>query len=96
MKNLARRLAELAGKVWRVLVQVQRDKATGMLEFELKELQNVFALTLVGSFVGLPSPPAAVTFELLPFLDQELRVLISRADLAQDPLGALMGMLEID
>jgi hypothetical protein len=90
------RLIEFLGKAWRVMVQVQRDKATSMLEFELKEIQNVFALTLIGSFVGQPSPPAAVTFELLPYLDDELRVMFSRADLAQDPLGSLMGMLEID
>jgi hypothetical protein len=34
--------------------------------------------------------------ELLPYLENELRIMIARADLAQDPLGALMGMLEID
>jgi hypothetical protein len=29
-------------------------------------------------------------------MEKELIVLIARADLAQDPLGVLMGMLEID
>ena len=38
----------------------------------------------------------AVAVELLPYLEDELRIMIARADLAQDPLGALMGMLEID
>ena len=81
---------------WQVLVQVQRDKATGMLEFELKELENIFTLLLFGSFVGLPAPPSAMAFELMPYLEDEIKLMISRADLAQDPLGSLLGMLEID
>ena len=83
-------------KVWRVVDQVQRDKATGMLEFEIKELENIFVLLLYGSFVGLPSPPTAMAFELMPYMEEEIKLMISRADLAQDPLGALLGMLEID
>jgi len=79
-----------------VVAQVHRDKASGMLEFELKELENFFMLLLLGGLVGIPSPPAAVAVELLPYLEDELRLMIARADLAQDPLGALMGMLQID
>lgn len=85
----------LAG-AYRVIRQINRDKATGMLEFELTELQNLFALMILGSLVGLPAPPPAVAFELLPFLEDEIRVMTSRADFSQDPLGALVGMLEID
>ena len=81
---------------WKTFIQVQRDKATGMLEFELKELENIFVILLLGSFVGLPSPPAAMSLELMPYLEQEIRIMVVRADFAQDPLGALLGMLEID
>lgn len=77
-------------------IQVQRDKATDMLEFELKELENIFVILLLGSFIGIPSPPAAMSLELLPFLEEEIRLMTVRADFAQDPLGALMGMLDID
>jgi hypothetical protein len=87
---------EYARQALGVVAQVHRDKASGMLEFELKELENFFMLLLLGSLVGIPSPPAAVAVELLPYLENELRLMIARADLAQDPLGALMGMLEID
>ncbi len=79
-----------------ILLRVQRSKASGMLEFELKELENAFMLLLLGSLVGHPSPPAALAAEVLPYLEEELRLMIARADLAQDPLGALVGMLEID
>jgi hypothetical protein len=87
---------EYARKVLGVVLQVHRDKASGMLEFELKELENFFMLLLLGSLVGIPSPPAAVAMELLPYLEDELRLMVARADLAQDPLGAMMGMLQID
>ena len=80
----------------RIVRQINRDKATGMLEFELKELENIFLLLIVGGFVGLPSPPAPVAIELLPYLEKELGIMLSRSDFSADPLGALMGMLEMD
>ncbi|HPE37060.1 MAG TPA: hypothetical protein PK625_07915 [Spirochaetales bacterium] len=79
-----------------VVVQVNRGKATGMLEFELKELENVFMLLTMGGFVGLPAPPTPVALEIVPFLENELVVLLSRSDMASDPIGSLMGMLEVD
>jgi hypothetical protein len=89
-------LGKLWEKFWETTIQVHRDKATGMLEFELNELENLFVVLIFGSFIGLPSPPAAMAMELLPYLEDELRVMVSRADLAQDPLGAVMGMLNVD
>ncbi|MHB0855768.1 MAG: hypothetical protein ACYC1H_11280 [Rectinema subterraneum] len=80
----------------RTFSQVNREKATGMLDFELKELENIFALLILGGFVGLPSPPSPIAVELLPYMEKELTVLLARTDLSQDPLGVLMGMLEID
>jgi hypothetical protein len=96
MKLSFRRLGAFLKEFWKVTVQVQRDKATGMLEFELKELENIFVLLLFGSFVGMPIPPTAMAFELMPYMEDEIKLMISRADLAQDPLGNLLGMLEID
>ncbi|WP_020612224.1 hypothetical protein [Sediminispirochaeta bajacaliforniensis] len=96
MKSLLGRFVRLLRQIWRVASQVQRDKATGMLEFELKELENIFVMLLFGSFVGLPTPPTAMAFELMPYMEEEIKLMISRADLAQDPLGNLLGMLEID
>lgn len=81
---------------WKTVVQVHRSKATGMLEFELNEMENLFVILLMGSFIGLPSPPAAMAMELMPFMEQEIRLMVSRADFAQDPLGAIMGMLNVD
>lgn len=80
----------------KVVAQVHREKATSMLEFETKELENIFALLILGGFAGLPSPPSPIAVELLPYMERELTMLLVRTDLSQDPLGVLMGMLEID
>ncbi len=79
----------------RVVTQVNREKATSLLEFETKELENIFALLILGGFAGLPSPPSPIAVELLPYMEKELIMLLSRTDLAQDPIGVLAGMLEI-
>lgn len=78
------------------IVQVNREKATEMLDFELKELENIFALLILGGFVGLPSPPSPIAVELLPYMEKDLIVLLARTDLSEDPLGVLAGILEID
>ena len=96
MKRFLKRLAGFLKSFWSIAAQVQRDKATGILEFELKELENIFVLLLFGSFVGMPTPPTAMAFELMPYMEEEIKLMISRADLAPDPLGNLLGMLEID
>lgn len=79
-----------------VMQQVNREKATGMLEFELKELENIFSLLVLGGFVGMPAPPGPISLELLPYMERELIVMLSRSDMALDPLGSLMGFLEVD
>lgn len=79
---------------FRTVRRLQRERATAVLELELKELENVFALLVFGGFVGLPSPPAPLAAELLPLLERELRVAASRADVAHDPLAALAGTLD--
>lgn len=90
------RIGRMLKSALQVMTQVHREKATGILEFELKELENIFALLILGGFAGLPSPPSPIAVELLPYMERELTILLSRTDLSQDPLGVLMGMLEID
>ena len=79
----------------KIATQVNREKATALLEFEVKELDNIFALLVLGGFAGLPSPPSPIAIELLPYMEKELIMLLSRSDLAQDPIGVLAGMLDM-
>jgi hypothetical protein len=75
---------------------VNRIKATDMLIFEVNELENLFTILLFGSFMGLPAPPAAMAIELLPCMEAELRLMVSRADFAQDAMASVMDMLHVD
>ena len=87
---------ETIRKIFEIILQVNREKASGMLEFELKELENIFSLLILGGFVGMPSPPVPIAIELLPYMERELTVMLARSDMAQDPIGSLMGILEVD
>ena len=90
--GLANYLRKIAGTI----AQVNREKAVEFVEFELKELENIFSLLILGGFVGLPSPPAPIAMELFPLMERELKIMLSRSDFAQDPLASLMGLLQVD
>ena len=45
------------------------------IKWEEEELENVFALILFGSYVGLPHPPNELTYRLLPHVIRELYVM---------------------
>lgn len=79
-----------------IVLQVNREKASEILEFELKELENIFSLLILGGFVGMPSPPVPIAIELLPFMERELTIMLARSDMAQDPIGSLMSILDVD
>ena len=73
-----------------------RTKAAALTVAEVDELRNIFALLLLGAFVGLPSPPTFLAVELLPFMEKELQLLGQRANDACDMLAEMCGMLGID
>jgi hypothetical protein len=73
-----------------------REQVIALTCVELNELENIFALLLLGSFVGFPAPPTFLSVELLPFLEREMNVLNQRAEDACDMLAQMMGTLGID
>jgi len=89
-------IRQIAKKILQTVFQINREKAVGMFEFELKEMENIFSLLILGGFAGMPSPPVPIAIELLPYMERELTVMLARTDMAQDPLGSLMGFLEVD
>jgi hypothetical protein len=72
-----------------------RESAAGLTGVEVRELENIFALLLLGSFIGLPSPPSFLVVELLPLMERELKVLNSRARDAGDMLAEMVGTIGI-
>lgn len=83
-------------KLVRNITAINRIKATDMLIFEVNEMENLFTIMLFGSLMGLPAPPAAIAIELLPYMENELRLMISRADFSRDALASIMDILHVD
>jgi len=73
-----------------------REDAVALTQVEMQELENIFALLVLGSFVGLPAPPSFLAVELLPFMERELKIMSRRAEDAGDMLAEMCGTLGID
>ena len=73
-----------------------RSKAVETIEYEVGELDNIFAILVLGAFIGIPSPPFQITLELLPEMEKELEVMLEKVSTAHDPLGDLFSVLGID
>jgi len=82
--------------VFHVADEVMRAKAVETIEYEVGELDNIFAILVLGAFIGIPSPPIHVTMELLPVMEKELEIMIEKVSTAHDPLGDLFSVLDID
>ncbi len=73
-----------------------RQQSTEYIEFELRELENVFTLILMGSFVGIPSPPTTLVIRLMPHMVREIKVMQQRAVDLDDVFAEVAGMFDID
>ena len=88
MKSLADILRGIvdAGKT---LDEIQRRRAVEITQWEYDELRHVFALLVLGHAVGLPAPPVEVGIGLLPFMEDDIHLMLSRLDTAHSPLSRL-------
>jgi hypothetical protein len=76
--------------------EVMRGKAVETIEYEVGELDNIFAILVLGAFIGIPSPPIHITMVLLPEMEKELGIMLEKVSTAHDPLGDLFSVLDID
>ena len=76
--------------------EVMRGKAVETIEYEAGELDNIFAILVLGAFIGIPSPPMHITMELLPEMEKEFEIMLEKVSTAHDPLGDLFSVLDID
>jgi len=87
-------LAEKIKAFFSLMSESGKAQLTDKLQFELKELENVFALLVIGQMSGIPLPPSFLTLELLPLLEKELIIMLGSAHDAQDMLGRMAGMFD--
>ena len=75
---------------------VMRGRAVETIAYELDELDNIFGILVLGTFIGIPSPPMHITMDLLPLMENEMKIMLEKISTAHDPLGDLFSVLEID
>lgn len=71
-------------------------KATGYVRFERMEAQHLFMILVFSPLVGIPLVPASITLELLPFLEEPMRISLARLDDLDDIWGILGGRFDIE
>ncbi len=69
-----------------------RYQSTEYVEYELREIENIFSLLLVGSFIGIPSPPSNISIRVLPYLAREMYVMGRKAGDMDDISGEVFGL----
>ncbi len=76
--------------------QHNRNQATDVLEYQLEEMEYVFAMLVYSSFLGIPGIPEFVAFELLPFMETELVKFEQKSENSDDMLADLFSKLSFE
>jgi len=77
------------------LDDLTRRQATGIIEWEKSELENIFSLLVLGSFIGLPGTPMQITLELLPYMEKDLIRMVNKVQTASGPVSELFSNLSV-
>ena len=95
MPDFSEELKKRVANAIKVVSEIFKARGTEYIELELRELENIFALIVMGSFIGLPSPPTTVSLRLLPHMGRELLIMSSVSRRLDDMLGEMAGMFDI-
>lgn len=95
IRHFLSRLKNWLIESWKIADQVARGKAVESIEMELEELEHIFGVLVMGSFIGLPSPPMQISLDLMPFMEDELVLMLEKVDTANEPLSRLFSAFEI-
>lgn len=94
MQKLLHHILHLFRDQKQLLTDSVRSKSVDVLEWEISELENIFALLVFGSFVGIPATPSSVTLNLLPYMEKELHHMLDKVDTAAGPISELFSHLD--
>ena len=94
-KILKREFKRTIDELKDVVTGILRAKSSEYIEVELRELENIFALLILGSLIGLPSPPTVISLRLLPHIAKELVTMSRISERLDDMLGEMAGIFEI-
>lgn len=89
------RIQEVCLSFGKVSDQIARYKAVETIEHEVEELENIFGVLTLGSFIGVTCPPMQISLELMPFMEKELMLMLEKVDTAHAPVSCLFSVLNI-
>ncbi|MBW2538643.1 MAG: hypothetical protein JRE27_03455 [Deltaproteobacteria bacterium] len=95
MKSIIKKLKAKIISFWEIADEVARGKAVNTIEVEVEELENIFGLLVLGSFIGFPSPPMQISLDLMPLMEKELILMLEKVDTAHEPIAQLFSVLDI-
>ena len=81
---------------WRIAEGIARGKAVQTTEYEVEELDHIFGILVLGSFIGIPSPPMQISLDLMPLMESELILMMKKVDTAHEPISDLFSVLNVD
>ena len=90
---MLKKLTSVVLEFFRDMGTVNRENATKIVEYEIEEMEHIFALLLFGSFTGMPSPPVHITLQLLPLMEKELKLMFTKVATAHDALAEITEVL---
>ena len=90
------RLKQACRRIWIAVDSTAREKAVETLVYENEEREHIFALLVLGMFVGQPAPPLHLTMALAPLMEREMMLMLAKVGTAHDPLADLFAVLKID
>lgn len=76
--------------------EIARSKSADIIESEIVQLEHVFSTLVFGQFIGIPSLPSQIMFDLLPESEKSIQLLISRMSTQNEPLAELASVFRID
>jgi len=94
MRNIKDRFLKSLQDKKQILADSVRHNAVDIIEWETSELENIFAILVFGSFVGIPATPSAITLNLLPYMEKELQTMMEKVVTASGPISDLFSHLD--
>lgn len=94
-ESLSKKFLDLLKQGWESYKNTMGEAAVETLEFELGEMENIFGLLVLGSFIGFPSPPMQITLDLLPEMEKHFVLMLNKVDTAQSPLSDLLSTFDV-
>ncbi|MDX2442085.1 MAG: hypothetical protein QNK40_16240 [Desulfobacterales bacterium] len=95
MYNILKTIKNKIFSAWKIADEVAREKAVEIIEIEHQELSHIFGVLVLGSFIGMPSPPMQISLDLMPMMEKELLLMMEKVDTANEPLAQLFSTFDI-